>query len=32
MILLDHLSHKNKIFFAFVAVILLVSVGIALVA
>lgn len=32
MILLDRLSHKNKIFFASVAVILLVSVGIALVA
>ena len=32
MIMLDRLSHKNKIFFASVAVILLVSVGIALVA
>jgi len=32
MRLLDRLSHKNKIFFASVAVILLVSVGIALVA
>jgi PAS domain S-box-containing protein len=32
MLLLDRLSHKNKIFFASVAVILLVSVGIALVA
>ena len=32
MFLLDRLSHKNKIFFASVAVILLVSVGIALVA
>ena len=32
MILLDRLSHKNKIFIASVAVILLVSVGIALVA
>jgi len=32
MIVLDRLSHKNKIFFASVAVILLVSVGIALVA
>jgi ABC-type multidrug transport system fused ATPase/permease subunit len=31
-VLLDRLSHKNKIFFASVAVILLVSVGIALVA
>ncbi len=32
MLLLDRLSHKNKIFFASVAVILFVSVGIALVA